>query len=82
VVEISGDISHIMIGDRVCAVGPGGNAEYARIPALIAPIITPIPDTVSFEEAATVEPLAIFLHAVNLAHSGEGRDTRDYRSPA
>ena len=72
VVEISGDIPHIRIGDRVCAVGPGGNAEYARIPALITPIITPIPDMVSFEEAATVEPLATSLHAVNLARPMKG----------
>jgi 2-desacetyl-2-hydroxyethyl bacteriochlorophyllide A dehydrogenase len=72
VVEISGDIPHIKIGDRVCAVGPGGNAEYARIPSLITPIITPIPDTVSFEEAATVEPLATSLHAVNLARPVKG----------
>ena len=72
VVEISGDIPHIKIGDRVCAVGPGGNAEYARIPALITPIITPIPGMVSFEEAATVEPLATSLHAVNLARPVKG----------
>jgi 2-desacetyl-2-hydroxyethyl bacteriochlorophyllide A dehydrogenase len=72
VVEISGDIPRIKIGDRVCAVGPGGNADYARIPALITPIITPIPDSVSFEEAATVEPLATSLHAVNLARPLKG----------
>jgi 2-desacetyl-2-hydroxyethyl bacteriochlorophyllide A dehydrogenase len=72
VVEISGDNPHIKIGDRVCAVGPGGNAEYARIPALITPLITRIPDTVSFEEAATVEPLATSLHAVNLARPAKG----------
>lgn len=72
IVEINGQISHIKIGDRVCTVGPGGNAEYARIPAMITPIITPIPDNVSFEEAATVEPLATSLHAVNLADPQEG----------
>ena len=72
VVEINGDIPQIRIGDRVCAVGPGGNSEYARIPALITPLITRIPDTVSFEEAATVEPLATSLHAVNLAHPVQG----------
>jgi 2-desacetyl-2-hydroxyethyl bacteriochlorophyllide A dehydrogenase len=72
VVEMSGDIPHLTIGAKVCAVGPGGNAEYARIPALITPIITPIPDAVSFEEAATVEPLATSLHAVNLARPVKG----------
>ena len=72
VVEINGDIPHLKIGDRVCTVGPGGNAEFARIPEMITPITMPIPDGVSFEEAATVEPLATSLHAVNLASPLEG----------
>ena len=71
VVEINGDISGIRIGDRVCAVSMGGNAEFARIPGRGMPM-TPIPDGVSFEEAATVEPLATSHHAVNLAGPSEG----------
>jgi 2-desacetyl-2-hydroxyethyl bacteriochlorophyllide A dehydrogenase len=39
---------------------------------MITPITTPIPDNVSFEEAATVEPLATSLHGVNLADPHEG----------
>jgi len=72
VVDVSGEVTGIKIGDRVCAVSIGGNAEYLRIPAMMAPIITPIPAGVSFEEAATVEPLATSLHAVNLAKPVDG----------
>jgi 2-desacetyl-2-hydroxyethyl bacteriochlorophyllide A dehydrogenase len=72
VVDVSGEVAGIKIGDRVCAVSIGGNAEYLRIPTMMAPIITPIPAGVSFEEAATVEPLATSLHAVNLAKPVDG----------
>jgi 2-desacetyl-2-hydroxyethyl bacteriochlorophyllide A dehydrogenase len=72
IVEINGDIPHLKIGDRVCTVGPAGNAEYTRIPEMITPITTHIPEGLSFEEAATVEPLATSLHAVNLAAPVEG----------
>ncbi len=67
VAEINGEAPGIKVGDRVCSVGMGGNAEYLRLPAMTAGMIFPIPDGISFEEAATTEPLATSLHAVNLA---------------
>ena len=42
------------------------------VPAMVTPIIQPIPEGVSFEEAATTEPLATSLHGVNLANPVEG----------
>ncbi len=72
VAEINGEAPGIKVGDRVCSVGMGGNAEYLRLPAMMAGMIFPIPDGISFEEAATTEPLATSLHAVNLAAPREG----------
>lgn len=45
------------------AAGPynGGMAEYVCVPATA---VLPIPETVSYEEAALLEPLAVSLHAV------------------
>ncbi len=71
VVEVSGD-SPLKVGDRVCAIGMGGNAEYFQIPAELAPFAVPIPEGLSFVEAATTEPLATSLHAVNLARPADG----------
>ena len=72
IAEINGDVPGIKVGDRVCTVGTGGNAEYIRIPAMMAPFLVPIPEGISFEEAATTEPLATSLHAVNLAKPVDG----------
>ena len=67
VAEIHGEARGIRVGDRVSTISLGGNAEYLTIPELLLPMVFPLPDQVSFEEAATVEPLATSLHAVNLA---------------
>ena len=67
IIEMNGTFPHLHIGDTVCTVGRGGNAEYAKVPPLATFVTTPIPEGVSFEEAATLEPLATSLHAVNLA---------------
>ena len=72
VVEINGEAAAIKVGDRVCAVGMGGNAEYYRVPAMMSVALLPIPEGISFEEAATTEPLATSLHAVNLAAPADG----------
>jgi 2-desacetyl-2-hydroxyethyl bacteriochlorophyllide A dehydrogenase len=52
----------------------GGNAEYLIIPELLLPMVHPVSDKVSFEELATVEPLATSLHAVNLAKPQPGEN--------
>jgi 2-desacetyl-2-hydroxyethyl bacteriochlorophyllide A dehydrogenase len=72
IVEINGKIEGLEIGDRICTIGTGANAEYIRVPGLMESVIVQIPDNVSFEEAATTEPLATSLHAVNLANPIDG----------
>ena len=42
----------------------GAFAEYVAVPRRI---VYPIPDSLSFEQAATVEPLSVAVHAVNRA---------------
>jgi len=77
--EFSGEIADIAeghpelkVGDRVLYLSMGGNAEKMRVPKDTIPILKKIPDNISFEEAATTEPLATSLHAVNLAAPQEG----------
>jgi len=41
----------------------GGFAEYVKVPAFAAGNLIPIPDHVSFEEAAIAEPLSCVVHA-------------------
>jgi 2-desacetyl-2-hydroxyethyl bacteriochlorophyllide A dehydrogenase len=68
VAEINGQPEGFKVGDRVVCMINGGNAEYVKVPSLWLPAILPIPKEVSFEEAATTEPLACALHAVHLAN--------------
>ena len=72
IVEINGEVPGFRVGDRVVTVANGGNAEYMRIPGAMAPLIFPVSAGISYEEAATTEPLATSLHAVNLANPVEG----------
>ena len=67
IAELGEGVQGLKRGDRVVSISYGGNAEYINIPAMVRPLILPIPDTLSFEEAATNEPLATSLHGVNLA---------------
>lgn len=73
VAEINGQVEGLKVGNRVTAVTFGGNAEYLRVPATMAQTINLLPPGVSFEEAATNEPLACSLHAVNLAEPTDGK---------
>jgi 2-desacetyl-2-hydroxyethyl bacteriochlorophyllide A dehydrogenase len=67
VVEVRGEVEGVSVGDRVIAPGMGANAEYWKGSGALAPLMLRVPDHTSFEEAATTEPLATSLHAVNLA---------------
>ena len=67
VADINGEVKRLKVGDRITTAALGANAEYLRIPANRTSTILPIPPEVSYEEAATNEPLATSLHAVNLA---------------
>jgi len=68
VAQLGDGVEGLKVGDRVISSSKGGNAEYIRIPARARPLIIPFPDSLSFEEAATNEPLAASLHSVNLAN--------------
>ena len=48
---------------------PGGNAEYLSIPSYT---LHHLPDSLSFEEGALLEPLAVGVHAVRLAQVSPG----------
>jgi L-iditol 2-dehydrogenase len=48
---------------------PGAFAEFVTVPARI---LHPLPENLSFTEAAMVEPLAVAVHAVNLATVPKG----------
>jgi 2-desacetyl-2-hydroxyethyl bacteriochlorophyllide A dehydrogenase len=67
ITEINGHIEGLEVGDRITTAAMGANAEYLKITAQTAGFLVPIADDVSFVEAATTEPLATSLHAVNLA---------------
>ena len=58
VAELGEGVEGLKIGDRVVTVSNGANAEYVKIAAMVRPLILPIPSSLSFEEAATTEPLA------------------------
>ena len=67
IVEVRGHMPDVRVGGRYTTVSVGGNAEFLRITPFIASRMIPIPDGISYEEAATNEPLATSVHAVNLA---------------
>lgn len=72
VAEINGEVEGLNVGDRVTCANFGANAEYLRIPAPLTPAILRIPPDISYEEAATTEPLATSFHAVALASPVNG----------
>jgi 2-desacetyl-2-hydroxyethyl bacteriochlorophyllide A dehydrogenase len=67
IAEINGHIEGFEVGDRVTTAAMGANAEFLKITPQAARLLLPVADDVSFVEAATTEPLATSLHAVNLA---------------
>lgn len=74
VCRIGAGVTQYAIGDRVVGVtGGGGFAEYVPVP--VNPFqIAHMPDNVSFEEAATTEPLADSLQMVRLAAIAPGEN--------
>jgi threonine dehydrogenase-like Zn-dependent dehydrogenase len=63
------NIQDIQVGDRVMGMALGAYAEYCNVPPIIGdkPLVLKLPDNVSYEEAATVEPLTVSLVAVKRA---------------
>ncbi len=76
IVEIGENINGFKIGDRViCAHIKGGFAEYIQVEGVIKNInVFNLPNEISFEEAATLEPLFTSYHAV-LVSQPESCDT-------
>jgi len=66
VVEVGANIEGVSVGDRVTAIDFGSYAEYVLVhPGRFWEIqLIHLPDNVSYEEAATAEPLAVVLEAV------------------
>lgn len=67
IVEINGEVPGKNVGDRVIAIGVGGNAEYVRIPKAMTGTLLSFDETVDFNEVSTTEPLACSLHAMRLS---------------
>ncbi len=66
VAEVGSGVTGIAVGDRLAGIGRGAYAEYTPV-EVAERTVHPLPEHVSFEEAATLEPLATSLHGVGLA---------------
>jgi threonine dehydrogenase-like Zn-dependent dehydrogenase len=74
IVKTGADIINYRVGERVVGVtGGGGFAEYVPVPDSPYQLVR-MPDNVSFEEAATTEPLADSLQMVRLADVQPGEN--------
>jgi len=64
VVKVGSDVQGLSKGDRVVAFTSGGMADYVPVsPAYAGMNVHKIPDEISYEAAATLEPLANSVHA-------------------
>jgi threonine dehydrogenase-like Zn-dependent dehydrogenase len=73
IVRTGSEVNDYRVGDRVVGVGMGGMAEYVPVP--VNPFqLARIPAGVSFEEAATTEPLADGLQMLRLARLQPGEN--------
>jgi len=74
IVEIGANVRDYSVGERVVGVtGGGGFAEYVPVPVNPYQLVK-MPEGVSFEEAATTEPLADALQMVRLAQVQAGEN--------
>ena len=73
VAEVGPGVEGIDVGDRVTAIAFGAMAEYVLVtPALLNFLVYKLPPEVSYEEAATMEPLATSIHATKLGAPANG----------
>ena len=71
IVEVGEEVGGFSVGDRITGLGHGGFAEYAAVRVTErSPHV--LPESVSFEEGATLEPLATSLHGVSLGRPADG----------
>ena len=67
----------LRVGEAVTGLHPGqrvatGGAGHADLQVVAAPLAVPVPDAVSFSEAAFATVGAIAMHGLRLAHIGPG----------
>jgi len=74
VVKVGSQVQEVNEGDRVAAVGNGGMSEYAPITVFKGFNVVKLPPEVSYEEGATLEPLANSLHATLKGNPKEGEN--------
>jgi threonine dehydrogenase-like Zn-dependent dehydrogenase len=74
VVEVGNQVQGIEIGDRVASFYFGGMAEYIPVTVFQGFNVFKLPPEVSYEEAATLEPLANSLHATLKANPAKGEN--------
>ncbi len=73
VVEVGEGVEGIAVGDRVMALAMGGMAEYVVVsPAMLNFTVYKLPPEVSYEDAATLEPLCTSLHCTKLGKPANG----------
>jgi threonine dehydrogenase-like Zn-dependent dehydrogenase len=65
VAEVGANVTNVKPGDRVAAGGYGGYSEYIHVPTAVGCL--PLPDGMSFEVAATIEPVGIGAGVVHKA---------------
>ena len=74
IVKVGEGVSDYRVGERVVGV-TGGGAFAERVPVPVNPYqLVRMPDNVSFEEAATTEPMADALQMVRLADIQDGHN--------
>jgi 2-desacetyl-2-hydroxyethyl bacteriochlorophyllide A dehydrogenase len=73
VVEAGAQVQGVKVGDRVIALSLGGGmAEYVKVFTFLNGNVFHMPKEMTYEEATTVEPLAVSLHATNVAAPEKG----------
>lgn len=71
VVEVGALVEGYRVGDRITGAGLGGFAEYATVTSR-SDRLYPLPNSLSFEDGAMMEPFATSIHAVGLAQPASG----------
>lgn len=73
VVEVGEGVEGIAVGERVMAITMGAMAEYVVVtPAMLNFTVYKLSPEISYEEAATLEPLATSLHCTKLGKPANG----------
>lgn len=72
--EIGSKVNGIKEGDRVAAFAFGGMAEYVPVTVIQGFNVVQIPSEVTFEEAATLEPLSNSYHAMMKVNPSKGEN--------